>query len=1602
MAAIAAVAVAAFSAVSGAVAAVGATVAAVGAAAATWATAAGVAGAFSAAMTALKVLSVASSIYSLVRKPKSTAGTPSPVAFKADPNAPITFVAGKAAVGGNIVMGQTHAPKNRFLTYVTALSHGGPVVSVTPFTAGDQVVTFSRDNGEGASGRYQDRMWQKIGLGAVGAAALLMTSTATKYTPARAGPLTEWTANHKLSGIAHSMLSMWSDTERYPNGVPKPLWVVHGGPVYDPRKDSTYPGGVGPQRWNDRATWSHVGNENPHLHALSFLIGHTYNGVRFGGAGIPIGGIDVAAYVEGANICDANGWKLSYPWSTAMRKWDVLATMLQAGGARPIARGAKISCVTQAPRVSIGTITEADLVGDFSVTGTQTRRDRINTVIPRVRMPSLKWSVQPYGRVTGATYVAEDGGERPREIEYEGVSGADGGKQSRQLAAYDLTNLREGIVATLPLSVKWLRCRAGDCLTVDAPETLLNGQKVVVIKREFDPGSLTVTLTVQSETDAKHAFALGQVDAPPPTPALTGVDPLVLEPPAPTAWETEPGVRPGGGSVTSPGVAPVIRVTPGAGDYDGTDDEPSAREVLIRYRIAGLRPDTGLPYSWSAPVAFTPSPDGYELTGLAPATTYELEIAYRARGITSNWTAYGTVTTGGLLATDSSALGGRPDSEILDGLDAVPGLIDAAVADLDLALSGAISDLDAAVAALFGQVNDPATGTIARIGSLETATADLELGKADASRVDALEATVNTAGTGLSARTASLETATADLELGKADASRVDALEASVNTAGTGLLARATSLETATADLALGKADASRVDALEATVNTAGTGLSARTASLETATADLALGKADASRVAIVEANVQGKGFLNRNAEFSQYTGTAAPNYWSDDGSGWAGISRAAGANGTYAMRQAAGLGENVYAGQLTEAGSLAPSQWIVIEGEFRLDAGTLERAGIYLTERYADGAATASDHALNFYAEKDATGVAPGNGVVGRTYRFSFLRKTGPDASRAYFYAMASWPGWGETATKSCTLTWFKCGFRPATRAELEVGVATSAGATSLNARYASLETATADLSLGKASAARVSLLEARSGGSNLLPKAQWFAPHTTLAPWGHGNSSVPALSAYVHPNPATGPGAGELPLVSVSASGPGGSYSEFGSPLFSVQAGKRYCASVYVCAVACTAYVFIYWRNAAGDVVGNTPLTVIPSSGNVGPLANWFRAAAFGVAPAGAVTGEMRLRREPTYPGYTYSEAWFLRPMVSEATPLQSEPPPFMPAAMEARVIGTEVATLDLYGRTEARWAKGVAVPGADAFVYAVAELTPGLPATSSVAIGAQQVAIYNPNGEDWNKALEVVGGNVILYGGLQAGAFIRLGTGAGWPVALKPLDFTASDGEVVSFGTDLGTLPALTFAMNNLAPLTAGESYDVKATSLTATGFTLSAKINIPATPASQSVSSPDVAVTIGGNSGLYITTSGVAESADGTYSISASGSQQLVVVGTDFPMADEEVYATIYLAIYVMKAGVWTLVASPTAEVMARPSDYGGGFKGAVTEYWNFTEVIQAGAGVTDIAVVRTGSNNGRTGAVTNVGPFSWQSQGAGSGVRSATPSGQKTRITVRPQ
>ncbi|WP_295708055.1 phage tail protein, partial [uncultured Brevundimonas sp.] len=578
--------------------------------------------------------------------------------FKSDTTAPIRGVMGRMAIGGNRIFKRTWGRTNVYLTSVALLSLG-PCQAVEQFKAGEQFVSFGQSQG-GASGKYAGHMWMTYRYGLPGTSALTPPQGVFIENP----KLTAWTSQHRADGHVTAMwtLAQAEDVQKrdlYTQGEPDALWIGRWMKVWDPRQDSTYPGGSGSQRRDQWNTWGYT--DNPYLHAIAWIRGHAKLNAdgtvdrtkRIAGVGAPERAIDIAAYVEGANIADANGWKIAGEWSTSDDKWQVLAAMLQAGGGVPLNRGAQISCMVNTPRASIYTYTRNDLVGGATVKALKARRDRKNTVVPRYRSEAHGWEIVPAGAVTSSVYRAEDRGEpRTIEIEYSYVTSA---KQAGELGAYDVANMREGLETSLPSKPHLLGLRAGDAFTTDLPELGLVAQKFIVQRRAFDPQTGVVTLDVLSEADAKHAWALGQTASPPPTPSLVGVDPDYVAPPELPEWTVV--VRPPAGDGSQ---QPGFEVIGGSAAAD-------ASSVVMEHGQSPTGPwkqfyDGALKTTGRVPI-----------DGLQPGETYYVAVRYRrdSSGALSERTIYGPYTAPSLTAGDTAAVAGYPASDLLKDVQSV-------------------------------------------------------------------------------------------------------------------------------------------------------------------------------------------------------------------------------------------------------------------------------------------------------------------------------------------------------------------------------------------------------------------------------------------------------------------------------------------------------------------------------------------------------------------------------------------------------------------------------------------------------------------------------------------------------------------------------------------------------------------------------------------------------------------------------------------------------------------------------------------------------------------------------------------------------------------
>lgn len=441
---------------------------------------------------------------SLLAKPPSARGSVAQLLIS--PEAPQPYVMGEGLFGGVLRHDAAYGPTlkkvpNPYRWMAVVYSGGGPVESIVPYVDKAPVSSW-----------YAGFLYTSSRLG-------LCPDTALE--PNWAGA-PGWSASSKLSGQAAIgwSLKFDKDGKRFASGVP-PLaaygkWVK----VYDPRKDSTMPGGSGAHRLGQESTyeWS----ENPALHAGTYAFGRFQNGKRVFGCGLAAHNIDWACIAAWANVCEANDWTLFGPIYEPGDRWANLKQIAEAGGAQPVAgSGGKLSFRYSAPVVALDTITSTDIAeGAIKYTTVQSWSERINTIIPKYISPEHEWQMMPAEAVKVAEFVTADGEEKAQEWPFNLVKDKN---QAAQLAAYKLRDSREINPIVLPCTMRMRRYRPGECLHINLPaEGLVTD--AVILQRAIDPATMTVTLTLIAETPGKHAFALGRVGvaAPLPVDGLSG------------------------------------------------------------------------------------------------------------------------------------------------------------------------------------------------------------------------------------------------------------------------------------------------------------------------------------------------------------------------------------------------------------------------------------------------------------------------------------------------------------------------------------------------------------------------------------------------------------------------------------------------------------------------------------------------------------------------------------------------------------------------------------------------------------------------------------------------------------------------------------------------------------------------------------------------------------------------------------------------------------------------------------------------------------------------------------------------------------------------
>lgn len=248
------------------------------------------------------------------------------------------------------------------------------------------------------------------------------------------------TSTDKFAGMACTVMDLTFDPDAFPTGRPTLTAVLRGAKCYDPRKDSTVPGGSGSHRYATPSTWEW--SENPAILALRYATWES-------GLNVPLADIRLADFMTAADVCDVST-------VFTLRKADdstedvtlpryrcgivvtgenpraemdaIVETMAGrwawSGGQLRIRAGAMADPVATIDSTwYMQDATGGEIGGDAVISGanTVTRDQRINRVSGSCVDPDQRWQVLPYPAVSDDVLIASKG-LRAAEVSYEGVN----------------------------------------------------------------------------------------------------------------------------------------------------------------------------------------------------------------------------------------------------------------------------------------------------------------------------------------------------------------------------------------------------------------------------------------------------------------------------------------------------------------------------------------------------------------------------------------------------------------------------------------------------------------------------------------------------------------------------------------------------------------------------------------------------------------------------------------------------------------------------------------------------------------------------------------------------------------------------------------------------------------------------------------------------------------------------------------------------------------------------------------------------------------------------------------------------------------------------
>jgi len=326
--------------------------------------------------------------------------------------------------------------------------------------------------------------------------------TAGNVIPINAGAV--WDSSCRLTGCAYVRIRIKrsGNTKKTESplvqGLPSRVTIIgEGAPLYDPRLDSTVPGGSGSHRANDQATWgAYAGSDdhdNPALQLLWFLLGWKINGKLSVGAGVPPARIDLESFITAANICDEN---ITLATGGTQKRYRTSGTLSDEDG-RMDAINTFLACMNGTLRDSGGKLTlallkndladpeldftDVDFLGEFAWDQTGGGLSQSHNIIRgRFVNPSTQ-SLYQMAEYPEVLLPSPDGIERVMTFD---VPFVEDGRRAQRLAKQVLQRHQFRGQLSAEFTAKALGCEVGDIVTITLSALGFNEKPFRVISKE--------------------------------------------------------------------------------------------------------------------------------------------------------------------------------------------------------------------------------------------------------------------------------------------------------------------------------------------------------------------------------------------------------------------------------------------------------------------------------------------------------------------------------------------------------------------------------------------------------------------------------------------------------------------------------------------------------------------------------------------------------------------------------------------------------------------------------------------------------------------------------------------------------------------------------------------------------------------------------------------------------------------------------------------------------------------------------------------------------------------------------------------------------------